>query len=220
MMTNEADEVSAKTGAIPMESGGSRGGAGRRRKMERRRFDRVRPRGQWWRRLYFSLNMVSKSQSKEAQLSKGQSKDVAVSKAHMSEAKYVQSNPAKKMRFTSTSEKDSSSATFDEETKLTSGINTMSRVVKRKIPKIKPVVEYNKSGRPHGKAAIEMQSYIGVLARIRVPLVDKKWAQLPKDLKEQIWEAVQMAYVVGERGQEDGAVVCHQKMEGFQVYLN
>ncbi|BFG16085.1 hypothetical protein CerSpe_023590 [Prunus speciosa] len=142
--------------------------------------------------------MVSKSQSKEAQVSKGQSKDLAVLKAPMSEAKSIQSNPAKKMRFTSTSEKDPSSATFDEETKSTRSINTMSRVVKRKIKKIKHVVEYNKSGRPHGKAAIEMQSYIGVLALTRVPLVDKKLTQLPKDLKEQIWEAVQMAYVVGE----------------------
>ncbi|CAL9011967.1 unnamed protein product, partial [Prunus brigantina] len=43
----------------------------------------------------------------------------------------------------------------------------MSRVVKRKIQKIKPVVEYNKRGRPHGKAAGEMQSYVGVLALTR-----------------------------------------------------
>ncbi|KAI5338783.1 hypothetical protein L3X38_018055 [Prunus dulcis] len=78
------------------------------------------------------------------------------------------------MRFTSSFEKDPSSATFDEVTKSTRGIKTMSRVVKRKIQKIKPVVEYNKSGRAHGKVAIEMQSYIGVLARTRVPLVDKK----------------------------------------------
>ncbi|CAL2260021.1 unnamed protein product [Prunus armeniaca] len=90
------------------------------------------------------------------------------------------------MRFTSSSEKDPSSATFDQVTKSTRSINTMSHVVKRKIQKIKPVVEYNKSGIPHGKAAIEMQSYIGVLARTRVPLVDKKWTQLPKDLNEQI----------------------------------
>ncbi|CAL9013408.1 unnamed protein product [Prunus brigantina] len=112
-------------------------------------------------------------------------KDIAVSKAQS-----LPSNPLKKMRFTSSSEKDPSSTTFDEVTKSTRGINTMSRVVKRKIQKIKPVVEYNKSRRPHGNAAIEMQSYIGVLAHTRVPLVDKKWTQLPKDLKEQIWEAV------------------------------
>ncbi|KAI5324106.1 hypothetical protein L3X38_033179 [Prunus dulcis] len=120
----------------------------------------------------------------------------------MDESKSIPSNPAKKMRFTSSSEKDPSSTTFDEVTKSTRSINTMSRVVKRKIQKIKPMVEYNKSGRPHGKTTIEMQSYVGVLARTRVPLVDKKWIQLPKDLKEQIWEAVQMAYVVGEGGKK------------------
>ncbi|KAI5317432.1 hypothetical protein L3X38_037139 [Prunus dulcis] len=60
--------------------------------------------------------------------------DIAVSKAQMSEAKSVQSNPTKKMRFTSTSKKDPSSATFDEETKLTRGINTISRVVKFILP--------------------------------------------------------------------------------------
>ncbi|CAL2246094.1 unnamed protein product [Prunus armeniaca] len=191
--------------------------------------------------------MVSKSQSKDSQASKGQGKDIAISKAQS-----LPSNPPKKMRFTSSSEKDpsdnnpvipsrrarryefvdtrhsqfrvvtkeersrnvkdlkgqvsllcpalarcrtltgfgsdskvefglgpvTSSATFDEVTKSTCGINTMS------------------------KAAIEMQSYIGVLACTRVSLVDNKWTQLPKDLKEQIWETVQMAYVVGEVGKK------------------
>ncbi|CAL9021319.1 unnamed protein product, partial [Prunus brigantina] len=129
---------------------------------------------------------VSKSQSKEAQVSKGQNKDLAVSKSQISETKLVQSNPAKKMRFTSTSEKDPNSVTFDEEPKSTRSINTMSLVMKRKIQKIKPVVEYNKKGRPHDKAVVEMQSYIGVLEHTKVPLVDKKWTQLPKDLKEHI----------------------------------
>ncbi|CAL2256772.1 unnamed protein product [Prunus armeniaca] len=163
--------------------------------------------------------MVSKSQSKDSQASKGQGKDIAVSKAQMVESKYVPSNPAKKMRFTSSSEKDPSSATFDEVTKSTRGINTISHVVKRKIHKIKPVVEYNKSGRPHGKAAIKMQSYIGVLARIRVPLVHKKWTQLPKDLKEQIWEAVQMAYVVGEWGKKIVLLSAAKKCKDFKSTL-
>ncbi|KAI5334502.1 hypothetical protein L3X38_024635 [Prunus dulcis] len=111
----------------------------------------------------------------------------------MSEAKSVQINPAKKMRFTLTSKKDLSSATFDEETKLTLGINTMSRVVKRKIPNIKLVVE--------------------------VPLVDKKWAQLPKDLKDHIWEAVQMAYVVGEAGKKMVSSSAIKKWKDFKSTL-
>ncbi|CAL2229794.1 unnamed protein product, partial [Prunus armeniaca] len=163
--------------------------------------------------------MVSKSQSKEAQAAKGQGKDIAVSKAQMAESKSVPSNPAKKMRFTSSSEKDPSSATFDEVTKSTRGINTISRVVKRKIQKIKPVVEYNRSGRPHGKAGIEMQSYIGVLACTRVPLVDKKWTQLTKDLKDQSWEVVQVAYVVGEGGKKMVLSSATKKWKDFKSTL-
>ncbi|BFG30845.1 hypothetical protein CerSpe_171190 [Prunus speciosa] len=150
--------------------------------------------------------MVSKSQNKEAQASKAKSVSKAqgdeaksVSKAQVEEEKSTQSKPSRRMRFSSTSEKDSSTATFVEEPKSGRGISTMSRVVKRKIEKVKPMVEFNKKGRPHGKAAVEMQSYIGVLARTRVPLVDKKWTQIPKDVREQIWEAVQMSYVIGDR---------------------
>ncbi|CAL2234804.1 unnamed protein product [Prunus armeniaca] len=137
----------------------------------------------------------------------------------MGESKYVTSNPAKKMKFTSSSEKDPSSTIFDAMTKSTCGINTMSLVVKRKIQKIKHVVEYNKSSRPHGKAAIEMQSYIGVLARTRIPLVDKKWTQLPKDLKEQIWEVLQMAYVVGEGGKKMVLSSAAKKWKDFKSTL-
>ncbi|CAL2239282.1 unnamed protein product [Prunus armeniaca] len=75
----------------------------------------------------------------------------------MNEDKAVQSKNSNKMRFTSTTEKDRRSTTFDEEPKSTRGINTMSHVLKRKIQKIKPVVKYNKRGIPHVKAAIEMQ---------------------------------------------------------------
>ncbi|KAI5312376.1 hypothetical protein L3X38_041549 [Prunus dulcis] len=80
----------------------------------------------------------------KAQASKGQGKDIADSKAQMGESRSVPSNLSKKMRFTSSSKKVPSSATFDEVTKSTRGINIMSRVVKRKIQEINPVVEYNK----------------------------------------------------------------------------
>ncbi|KAI5338854.1 hypothetical protein L3X38_018126 [Prunus dulcis] len=126
------------------------------------------------------------------------------------------------MRFASSIEKEpNSSTTFDEEPKSTHGINTISRVVKRKIQKIEPVVEYNKRGRPHGKAVVEMQSYIGVLARTsRVPLLDKKWTTLSNDIKEHIWEAAQMAYVVGQEGKKLVLSSATKKIVGFQVYLN
>ncbi|CAL8990116.1 unnamed protein product [Prunus brigantina] len=104
------------------------------------------------------------------------------------------------MKFVSSAEiEPGSTTTYSEEPKLGRGISTMPRVVKRKYQKIKPVVEYNKKGKACGPAHTEMQSYIGVLARSRVPLVDKKWAEIPKDIKEQIWEAVYMDFVRREK---------------------
>ncbi|CAL8085179.1 unnamed protein product [Prunus armeniaca] len=64
-----------------------------------------------------------------------------------------------------------------------------------------------------------MQSYTGVLARTRVLLVDKKWTQLPKDLKEKIWKAVQMAYVVGEGGKKMVLSSAARKWKDFKSTL-
>ncbi|KAI5328498.1 hypothetical protein L3X38_027895 [Prunus dulcis] len=104
---------------------------------------------------------------------------------------------SKKMKFASSSAETepTSQTTISDDSKTGRGMSTMPRVVKRKLQKLRPIVEYNKRGKGIGQAHSEMQSYIGVLARSRVPLEDKKWSQIPKDIKEQIWDAVDMAFV-------------------------
>ncbi|KAI5339066.1 hypothetical protein L3X38_018338 [Prunus dulcis] len=77
----------------------------------------------------------------------------------------------------------------------------------------------SKTGRGIGQAHSEMQSYIGVLARSRVPLVDKKWSQIPKDIKEQIWEAVDMAFVVGQGGKKSVLAYAAKKWKDFKSTL-
>ncbi|KAI5323956.1 hypothetical protein L3X38_033029 [Prunus dulcis] len=64
-----------------------------------------------------------------------------------------------------------------------------------------------------------VESYIGVLARSRVPLVDKKWSQIPKDVKEQIWEAVDMAFVVGQGGKKSVLASAAKKWKDFKSTL-
>ncbi|CAL2230849.1 unnamed protein product [Prunus armeniaca] len=64
-----------------------------------------------------------------------------------------------------------------------------------------------------------MQSYIGVLTCTRVPLGDKKWTQLPKDMNEQIWEAVEMAYVVGQWGKKMVLLFVAKKWKDFKSTL-
>ena len=128
---------------------------------------------------------------------------------------------SKKMKFASSSAETepTSQTTISDDSKTGRGMSTMPRVVKRKLQKLRPIVEYNKRGKGVGQAHIEMQSYIGVLARSRIPLVDKKWSQIPKDIKEQIWEAVDMAFVVGQGGKTFVLASAAKKWKDFKSTL-
>ncbi|KAI5336912.1 hypothetical protein L3X38_016181 [Prunus dulcis] len=128
---------------------------------------------------------------------------------------------SKKMKFASSSAETepTSQTTISDDSKTGRGMSTMPRVVKRKLQKLRPIVEYNKRGKGIGQAHSEMQSYIGVLARSRVPLVDKKWSQIPKDIKEQIWEAVDMAFVVGQEGKKSVLSSAAKKWKDFKSTL-
>ncbi|BBN67283.1 hypothetical protein Prudu_34S000400 [Prunus dulcis] len=136
-----------------------------------------------------SVKMVSQHQSKDSGSKKNGGKELGMVTP--------QEKSSKKMKFASSSAEaePTSTTTISDDSKSGRGMSTMPRVVKRKLQKLRPIVEYNKRGKGIGQAHSEMQSYIGVLARSRVPLVDMKWAQIPKDIKEQIWEAVDIAFV-------------------------
>ncbi|ONI28204.1 hypothetical protein PRUPE_1G130900 [Prunus persica] len=125
------------------------------------------------------------------------------------------------MKFASSSAetKPTSTTTISDDSKSGRGMSTMPRVVKRKLQKLRPIVEYNKRGKGIGQAHSEMQSYIGVLARSRVPLVDMKWAQIPKDIKEQIWKAVDIAFVVGQGGKSSVLASAAKKWKDFKSTL-
>ncbi|CAL2258906.1 unnamed protein product [Prunus armeniaca] len=156
--------------------------------------------------------MVSQDQSKYSGSKKNGGKELGMVTP--------QDKPLKKMKFVSSAETEpSSTTTISEDSKSGRGMSTMPRVVKRKLQKIKPVVEYNKRGKGCGPAHTEMQSYIGVLARSRVPLVDKKWAEIPNDIKEQIWEAVDMAFVVGQGGKTSVLSSAAKKWKDFKSTL-
>ncbi|BBG92924.1 hypothetical protein Prudu_000793 [Prunus dulcis] len=144
-----------------------------------------------------SVKMVSQQQTKDSG-----SKKLGMVAPQDKSSKEMKSS--KKMKFASSSAEteQTSQTTISDDSKTGRGMSTMPRVVKRKLQKLRPIVEYNKRGKGIGQAHSEMQSYIGVLARSRVPLVDKKWSQIPKDVKEQIWEAVDMAFVVGQGGKK------------------
>ncbi|BBN70565.1 hypothetical protein Prudu_1503S000600 [Prunus dulcis] len=162
----------------------------------------------------FSVKMVSQQQTKDSG-----SKKLGMEAPQDKSSKEMKSS--KKMKFASSSAEteQTSQTTISDDSKTGRGMSTMPRVVKRKLQKLRPIVEYNKRGKGIGQAHSEMQSYIGVLARSRVPLVDKKWSQISKDVKEQIWEAVDMAFVVGQGGKKSVLTSAAKKWKDFKSTL-
>ncbi|KAI5348944.1 hypothetical protein L3X38_001831 [Prunus dulcis] len=164
-------------------------------------------------RVVLSVKMVSQHQSKDSGSKKNGGKELGMVAP--------QEKSSKKMKFASSSAETepTSQTTISDDSKSGRGMSTMPRVVKRKLQKLRPIVEYNKRGKGIGQAHSEMQSYIGVLARSRVPLVDMKWSQIPKDIKEQIWEAVDMAFVVGQGGKNSVLASAAKKWKDFKSTL-
>ncbi|KAI5339145.1 hypothetical protein L3X38_018417 [Prunus dulcis] len=157
--------------------------------------------------------MVSQQQSKDSGSKKNGGKELGMVAS--------QEKSSKKMKFASSSveTEPTSQTTISDDSKSGRGMSTMPRVVNRKLQKLRPIVEYNKRGKGIGQAHSEMQSYIGVLARSRFPLVDMKWSQIPKDIKEQIWEAVDMAFVVGQGGKNSVLTSAAKKWKDFKSTL-
>ncbi|KAI5328440.1 hypothetical protein L3X38_027837 [Prunus dulcis] len=160
-----------------------------------------------------SFKMVSQHQSKDSGSKKNEGKELKMVAP--------QDKSSKKMKFASSSAETepTSQTTISDYSKTGRGMSTMPRVVKRKLQKLRPIIEYNKRGKGIGQAHSEMQSYIGVLARSRVPLVDKKWSEIPKDIKEQIWEAVDMAFGVGQGGKNSVLSSAAKKWKDFKSTL-
>ncbi|BBH02099.1 non-ATPase subunit 9, partial [Prunus dulcis] len=158
-------------------------------------------------RVVLSVKMASQHQTKDSGSKKNGDKELGMVAPQDKSSKEMKSS--KKMKFASSSAETepTSQTTISDDSKTGRGMSTMPRVVKRKLQKLRPIVEYNKRGK----------SYIGVLARSRVPLVDKKWSQIPKDIKEQIWEAVDMAFVVGQGGKNFVLASAAKKWKDFKL---
>ena len=57
-------------------------------------------------------------------------------------------------------------------------------------------VAFDSKGRPIGENGALLQSYVGLLARQKVKITYDNWKQVPKDDKEQIWQAVNVSFII------------------------
>lgn len=78
---------------------------------------------------------------------------------------------------------------------LKRGPVTMHKIIRRKMLGERHLVSFNEKGQPYGKAATEMESYIGVLARSKVPICYASWLIVPTERKNKIWKCVEVKQI-------------------------
>ncbi|BBG93166.1 hypothetical protein Prudu_001095 [Prunus dulcis] len=151
-----------------------------------------------------SVKMVSQQQTKDSG-----SKKLGMVAPQDKSSKEMKSS--KKMKFASSSAETepTSQTTISDDSKTGRGMSTMPRVVKRKLQKLRPIVEYNKMGKVVHWCLGSLQS--SPCGQEMVPN--------PKDVKEQIWEAVDMAFVVGQGGKKSVLASAAKKWKDFKSTL-
>ncbi|KAL5564981.1 hypothetical protein UlMin_028145 [Ulmus minor] len=70
------------------------------------------------------------------------------------------------------------------------GATYMPTVIRKKIHGSRSTVAVNRRGQLIGPTSIELQSYVGVLARQSVPITITTWHKVPNELKNKIWEQI------------------------------
>lgn len=71
----------------------------------------------------------------------------------------------------------------------------MHKVVVKKAQGKKFKVRYDARGNPIGKTRHTLSSYVGMLARTMVPISIRSWPNVEPELKEKLWNDVQVIFV-------------------------
>ena len=65
-------------------------------------------------------------------------------------------------------------------------------IIKNRSKGVKLPVKYNLDGIFIRESAVHLTSYLGVLARTMVPIRYKTWHVVPKQLKDKLWDSIEV----------------------------
>ena len=71
----------------------------------------------------------------------------------------------------------------------------MPTVIQKKIHGPRSTVAVNRRGQLVGPAIVELQSYVGILARQSVLITITTWHKVPNKLKNKIWEQILVMFI-------------------------
>ena len=79
------------------------------------------------------------------------------------------------------------------------GMTRKEMVIKNRSKGIKLHIRYNQDGVFVGDTSMHLTSYLGVLARTMVPIRYKDWLDVPFQLKENLWDSIEVTYLYSKR---------------------
>ena len=65
-------------------------------------------------------------------------------------------------------------------------------LIKNRSKGIKFSIKYNLDGIFIGESVVHLTSYLGVLACTMVPITYKTWHVIPKELKDKLWDCIEV----------------------------
>ena len=72
------------------------------------------------------------------------------------------------------------------------GMTRKCMIIKNRSKGIKLLIKYNKDDIFVGDASVHLTSYLGVLARTMVPIRYRDWRDVPIQLKDKLWDAIEV----------------------------
>ncbi|XP_073311198.1 uncharacterized protein [Primulina huaijiensis] len=110
-------------------------------------------------------------------------------------------------------------STDTETTRTSRGRTHLDKLSRQRVQGIRKEVRFNLLGQPVGEAAAQMQSYIGVLAREKIKITYKTWKQVPSEVKELIWESVNLTFDVPPSWKKGCLSSANNKWRQFKSHL-
>ncbi|XP_019158302.1 PREDICTED: uncharacterized protein LOC109155026 isoform X2 [Ipomoea nil] len=104
-------------------------------------------------------------------------------------------------------------------TRSTRGRTQMHKLDMQRVQGVKKEVQFNALVQPIGKSATELQSYIHVLAREKVKLNFKTWKHVPQDIKDKIWNAVNLSFIVPAQFKKNCLSSANDKWQQYKTQL-
>ncbi|KAL5563426.1 hypothetical protein UlMin_033173 [Ulmus minor] len=96
----------------------------------------------------------------------------------------------------------------------------MPTVIRKKIHGSRSTVVVNIRGQLVGPTTVELQSYVGVLARQSVPITITTWHKVPNKLKNKIWKQILAVFDVDMRAKNRVLSSATAKWKQFKSRLS